>query len=51
MNEIRDATNKAWALGSERFKQKIQKQLERRIAPVARGGDRKSERFKNEQVG
>lgn len=50
MNEIRDATNKAWALGSERFKQKIQKQLERRIAPIARGGDRKSERFKNEKL-
>lgn len=49
MNEIRDATNKAWALGSERFKQKIQKQLERRIAPTPRGGDRKSERFKSER--
>lgn len=47
MNEIREATNKAWALGSERFKQKIQKLTERRIAPTPRGGDRKSAQFKS----
>ena len=43
---IRDATNKAWVLGSDRFKQRVQRQLERRVAPSARGGDRKSEKFK-----
>lgn len=43
--EIREATNKAWALGSDRFKQRIQKQLERRVQPSAKGGDRKSEKF------
>lgn len=46
MNEIREATNKAWVLGNDRFKQRIQKQLERRVEPSARGGDRKSEKFR-----
>ena len=46
MDEIREATNKAWVLGNDRFKQRIQKQLERRVEPNARGGDRKSEKFK-----
>jgi putative transposase len=45
--EIRVATNKAWVLGNDRFKARIQKQLERRVEPAAKGGDRKSERFKN----
>lgn len=42
INEIRDATNKAWALGDSRFKERIQAQLARRVESVARGGDRKS---------
>ena len=29
MAEIREATNKAWVLGDDRFKRRIQKQLER----------------------
>lgn len=41
--DIRDATNKAWVLGNERFKQKVEAQLARRVTPRARGGDRKSE--------
>jgi putative transposase len=45
LNEIRDATNKAWVLGDDRFKQRIQRQLERRVEPNAKGGDRKSEKF------
>lgn len=44
--EIRDATNKAWVLGSDQFKQRIQKLLERRVEPQARGGDRKSQAFR-----
>ena len=43
--EIREATNKAWVLGNDRFKQRIREQLGRRVEPKARGGDRKSERF------
>ena len=46
MDEIREATNKAWILGNDRFKQRIQKQIERRVEPSVRGGDRKSEKFK-----
>lgn len=46
LDEIRDATNKAWVLGNDRFKQRIQKQLERRVEPHTKGGDRKSKRFK-----
>jgi putative transposase len=45
VNEIRDATNKAWVLGGDRFKEKIQRQLERRVEPARRGGDRKSQRY------
>ncbi len=50
ITEIREATNKAWVLGSDRFKRRIQRQLERRVAPQARGGDRKSEKFKINRV-
>lgn len=49
--EIRDATNKAWVLGNDHFKQRIQDQLNRRIEPKARGGDRKSLEFKANSVG
>lgn len=48
--EIREATNKAWVLGNDSFKQRIQKQLERRVEPSARGGDRKSEEFRINRV-
>ncbi len=50
INAIRDATNKAWALGDSRFKAKIQLQLARRVEPAARGGDRKSAQFKIDRV-
>jgi putative transposase len=46
ITEIRDATNKAWVLGNENFKQRIQEQLNRRVEPKPRGGDRKSGQFK-----
>ena len=50
LTEIREATNKSWVLGNDRFKQRIQKKLERRVEPTARGGDRKSEKFKINRV-
>jgi len=50
ITEIREATNKAWVLGNDRFKQRIQKQLDRRIEPKRKGGDRKSEQFKIKRV-
>jgi len=44
--EIREATNKAWVLGSDRFKHKIERRSARPAAPRARGGDRKSEAYR-----
>jgi REP-associated tyrosine transposase len=41
LEEIRHATNKARALGNDRFKRRIEAQLKRQIEPKARGGDRK----------
>lgn len=43
--EIREATNKAWVLGNERFKQQIEIQTGRRASPMQRGGDRKSKAY------
>ncbi len=45
LGEIRSCTNKAWVLGSSRFKEKIELQLGRAATPRSRGGDRKSERY------
>ncbi len=42
LDEIRDATNKAWVLGSDTFKRRMQEQSGRRVGPLPRGGDRKS---------
>lgn len=39
---IREATNKAWVLGNDRFRNKVEQQLERRAGPKARGGDHRS---------
>ncbi|MFZ4534962.1 REP-associated tyrosine transposase [Propionivibrio sp.] len=50
VNEIREATNKAWVLGRDRFKQQIQQQLTRRVDPAARGGDRKSDQFQRNSL-
>ena len=40
---IREAKNKAWVLGSERFKKRIEKKLDRSASSEGQGGDRKSE--------
>ena len=50
LTDIRTATNKAWVLGSDRFKQRIQTKLERRVEPKARGGDRKSDTYRINRV-
>jgi putative transposase len=42
---IRDATNKAWVLGDDRFKAQIEVKTGRRPTPSGRGGDRKSAEF------
>jgi putative transposase len=46
LHEIRDATNKAWVLGENRFKHKVEQQAGRRASPLAKGGDRKSKTFR-----
>lgn len=43
---IRTSTNKAWVLGSERFKRQVETQINRRVEPANRGGDRKSKKFR-----
>ena len=48
LHEIREATNKAWVLGSDYFKEKLEQQMERRLAPSAKGGDRKSAVFRKQ---
>lgn len=45
IDEIRENTNKSWVLGSDRFKSKIEKKLDRPVSPRARGGDRKSQAY------
>jgi len=42
---IREATQKAWVLGDDRFRQRIEARTGRRAAPTGRGGDRKSRRY------
>lgn len=50
LKQIRESTNKAWVLGSDYFKEKIAKQLNRAASPKLRGGDRKSKRYKDEKA-
>jgi putative transposase len=45
LDEIRQATNKAWVLGSDRFKSKMEKILNRPAQTMGHGGDRKSQAF------
>ena len=46
---IRETTNKAWVLGDDRFKAKIEAKTGRRPVPLGRGGDRKSRTFRESQ--
>lgn len=51
LEEIREATNKAWVLGSARFKKRMSKKLKRPVESSGQGGDRKSEEyFENHRV-
>ena len=42
LDEIREATNKAWVLGRDRFRKKIATMTERRVEPLPRGRPRVS---------
>ncbi|MCF6354216.1 MAG: transposase [Candidatus Polarisedimenticolaceae bacterium] len=46
LGELREATNKAWVLGCDRFRVQIEAQLNRHAKPKARGGDRKSKTYR-----
>jgi putative transposase len=46
---IREATNKAWALGDDRFKAQIAAKTGRRPVPLGRGGDRKSATYREDK--
>lgn len=46
LTEIRDATNKAWVLGNNIFKEQIEQQTGRRSSPEKRGRDRKSDKYR-----
>lgn len=46
LDDIREAANKAWVLGSHHFKEKVEQQLDRAAAPKARGGDRRSKAYR-----
>jgi putative transposase len=46
LEAIREATNKAWVLGSDRFKPKMEKKLERPVQSSGHGGDRNSETYR-----
>ncbi len=41
LSAIRDATNKAWPLGNDKFRTSIEAALQRRARPLPRGGARK----------
>jgi len=48
LDEIRDATNKSWVLGSDHFKDQIEALTARQAKPKARGGDRKSKKYREQ---
>ncbi len=48
MESIRDCTRSGWALGGEKFREEIEQTLKRRCAPLPRGGDRRSEKFRRQ---
>jgi putative transposase len=46
LQRIRESTNKAWVLGDEGFVAKVTSELNRRPTPLPRGGDRRSEAYR-----
>jgi len=46
LDDIREATNKAWVLGNDKFRGQIEKLTERQAGPKSKGGDRKSTNYK-----
>ena len=50
LEAIRLATQKGWALGDDRFKDQIERLLNRRTRPLPRGGDHRSVAFREGKV-
>jgi len=50
LDEIRESTNKSWVLGSSKFKERIEELTARQAQPRGRGGDRKSEKYRNGKI-
>jgi len=48
LDEIREATNRSWVLGSDHFKARVEALTAMQAKPKARGGDRKSKQFRQE---
>jgi hypothetical protein len=48
--DIRDVTNKIWALGDEPFNDQISNILSRRAKPSPQGGDRRSKAFNASKI-
>jgi len=41
IEDIRSATNKAWVLGADRFRKKMEKLADRRVSPLPKGRPKK----------
>ena len=50
MDEINQSVMKGWSLGKLKFIKQIEKQTGQWSKPKARGGDRKSKKFKDSQI-
>lgn len=50
LESIREATQKGWILGNDRFKDEVEKSLNRRTRPLPRGGDRRSLAFRESKI-
>jgi putative transposase len=48
LEALREATNKAWVMGGERFKARVSKQIDRPLQSSGHGGDRKSEAYRRD---
>ena len=46
LSNIREATNKGWVLGNDRFRERVDALVARQTAPRPRGGDHKSAKYR-----
>ncbi len=46
LDDIRQATNKAWVLGNDKFRSQIEELTKRQATPKPKGGDRKSKSYR-----